>query len=364
MSWSWRLGKFAGIDVKVHATFLLLVGFVGLSYWLQAGSLESALQGVIFLLALFACVLLHEFGHALAARRYGIPTRDITLLPIGGVARLERMPSDPRQELVVALAGPAVNVVIAAGVFIWLTLTTGFAPLGQIGITGGTLLERLLFTNLLLAGFNLIPAFPMDGGRVLRALLATRLHYVRATQIAAALGQGIAFLFGLWGLFSNPLLVFTALFVWIGAQQESAQVQTRHALSGVPVRAAMLTNFHALAPDDRLARAAEYVLAGSQRDFPVVSFGRVIGALSARQLFAGLAQYGPHALVGEIMHPHLPAVTDEDTLENASEHFQGEGTHAVAVTRDGQLVGLLTLENLAEFMQIRNALRAAPGQAA
>lgn len=363
MGWSWRLGKVAGIDVRVHATFVLLIGFVALSYWLQAGSLEFALQGVVFLLALFACVLLHEFGHALAARRYGIPTRDITLLPIGGVARLERMPSDPRQELVVALAGPAVNVVIAAILFVWLALTEGFAPLAEIGVTGGPLLERLLLTNLLLVGFNLVPAFPMDGGRVLRALLATRLDYVHATQIAASLGQGIAFLFGLWGLFTNPLLVFTALFVWIGAQQEAAHVQARHALSGVPVRAAMLTNFLTLAPDDRLARAAEYVLAGSQRDFPVVSYGRVIGALSARQLFAGLAQQGPHALVGEIMHPHLPAVTDEETLENASEHLQGEEMRAVAVTRDGQLVGLLTLENVAEFMQIRNALRSAPGRA-
>jgi len=198
MKWSWKIGKLAGVDLYVHATFLLLLGWVALSYWSAGKSLDAVVSGVGFILALFACVLLHELGHALAARRFGIATRDITLLPIGGLARLERMPEDPRQELWVTLAGPAVNVVIAAALYIWLTLTNGWAPLSQLSVSSGPFLERIMVANVWLVVFNLIPAFPMDGGRVLRALLATRMEYLKATRIAAGLGQGLTFVFGFW----------------------------------------------------------------------------------------------------------------------------------------------------------------------
>ena len=229
MKWSWKIGEFAGIGVYMHATFLLLIGWIALTSLLAGGTAASALQGVLFILLLFACVVAHEYGHALTARRYGIKTRDITLLPIGGVARLERMPDKPLQELWVALAGPAVNVVIAALLFAWLLLSGGLAPLDTLSITGGSLLERLMVVNISLVLFNLIPAFPMDGGRVVRALLALRLEYGRATQIAATLGQGMALLLGLIGLFTNPLLIFTVLFVWIGAAQESGMAQVKSA---------------------------------------------------------------------------------------------------------------------------------------
>lgn len=175
MKWSWKLGRFAGIDVYIHTTFLLLIGFIGVSYWLQERSLAAVVGGIGFILALFLCVVLHEYGHALTARRYGISTRDITLLPIGGVARLERMPDEPRQELWVALAGPAVNVVIAAALFGWLFINGSLMPLETLSVTSGSFLERLMLVNITLVAFNLLPAFPMDGGRVLRALLATRL---------------------------------------------------------------------------------------------------------------------------------------------------------------------------------------------
>ena len=217
MKWSIHLVRILGIDVFLHVTFLLLLGFIAITHWLAHGSLAAVISGVGFFVALFACVLLHEYGHALAARRCGIATRDITLLPIGGVARLDRMPDKPIQELWVALAGPAVNVVIAAGVGVWLAFTGTWESLFTLSTTGGGFAERLLAVNVGLVLFNMIPAFPMDGGRVLRALLAMRLEYARATRIAATVGQGLAIAFGFAGLFSNPLLLLIAVFVWTGA---------------------------------------------------------------------------------------------------------------------------------------------------
>lgn len=213
MGWSLHLGRWLGIDVYLHFTFLLLLAFIGLGQGVVGRSLDAALGGVLFFGGLFFCVLLHEYGHALAARRYGIATRDITLLPIGGVARLERMPEKPSQEFVVALAGPAVNVVIAIGLFVGLKLGGWWQPLSSLSASSGNIFERLLVANVFLVLFNLLPAFPMDGGRVLRALLAMKLNYTRATRIAARIGQGMAVLFGFAGLFGNPMLLLIALFV-------------------------------------------------------------------------------------------------------------------------------------------------------
>src|SRR5687768_1402885 len=200
MRWQWKLGTFAGIDVFVHATFLLLIVWIGYSYWLQYGTIAKVVEGILFILALFICVVLHEYGHALTARRYGIKTRDITLYPIGGVARLERMPDKPIEELWVALMGPAVNVIIAAILFVYLYLTRSGISLNDLTMTSGSFAARLMAVNISLVLFNLIPAFPMDGGRVLRALLAMSMDYVRATQIAANIGQGLAFILGFIGL--------------------------------------------------------------------------------------------------------------------------------------------------------------------
>src|SRR5512145_759438 len=207
MRWQWKLGTFAGIDVFVHATFLLLIGWIGYSYWLQYETLAKVAEGILFILALFLCVVLHEYGHALTARKYGIKTRDITLYPIGGVARLERMPEKPIEELWVALMGPAVNLVIGALLLAYLVVTDTLVPLNQLTVGSGSVFERLMLVNFTLVLFNLLPAFPMDGGRVLRALLAMRMDYVRATQIAAYIGQAMAILFAFLGLISNPFLL-------------------------------------------------------------------------------------------------------------------------------------------------------------
>ncbi len=361
MRWSWKLGEIRGIGVYMHATFLILIAFVVYSHWSAGHSLERTLEGVGFVLALFGCVVLHEFGHALMAARYGIKTRDITLLPIGGVARLERMPEDPLQELWVALAGPAVNVVIAAVLFAWLQFTAAFAPLEELTVTSGPFLERLLVVNVSLVVFNMLPAFPMDGGRVLRALLAMRLEYVRATQIAATIGQAMALVFALLGFFFNPFLLFIAFFVWIGAAQEAGMATMKAALGGIPVRQAMMTEFLTLRPGDSLQWAIELILATPQQDFPVVEDSRVLGILPSRELMVALQQRGPDTLVREVMRKDFLALEANEMLDAALARLLAAEccTTATVMHRDA-LVGLLTAENVNEFMLIVAALGARP----
>ena len=264
MKSSWRIGRIAGIDVHLHFTFLILLGWVALSHYLQRQSWQDALSGLAFIVALFTIVVLHELGHALTARRFGIRTRDITLLPIGGVARLERIPENPKQELLVALAGSAVNVVLAALLFVVLFVGAELSAAKEFKLVGGHFLAKLMWVNVSLAVFNLLPTFPMDGGRVLRALLAMRMDYVRATNIAASIGQGLAWVFGIIGLFTNPFLMFIALFVWMGAAQEAGQAQMKSALAGLPVSRVMMTEFRTLAPNDTRAPWNTFSLAASR----------------------------------------------------------------------------------------------------
>jgi Zn-dependent protease/predicted transcriptional regulator len=359
MSWSWRIGRIAGIDVYIHFTFLLLLGWVAVMHYLAHGDLAEAVGGLVFIVALFGIVVLHELGHALAARRYGIRTRDITLLPIGGVARLERMPDDPKQELVVALAGPAVNVVMAAGLYLGLALGQGPAPMGDVVRVGGSFVDQLFWVNVSLAVFNLLPAFPMDGGRVLRALLAMRLDYVRATQVAARVGQGMALVFGFLGLFGNPFLIFIALFVWLAAAQEASLVQMRSALDGIPVIRAMITDFRALQPDDPLARAVEHLLAGYRQDFPVVEDGRLVGVLTRDDLTAALSKHGLEASVRDSMQREFVTTDPREMLQTALARLQNCGCRTLPVVQDGRLLGLVTADSLAEVLMIQEALRGA-----
>jgi Zn-dependent protease/predicted transcriptional regulator len=361
MKWSFKLGRILGIDVYIHFTFLLLLGFIGLSQALAGGGLPAAVNSMIFFLCLFGCVLLHEYGHALMARRYGIPTKDITLLPIGGVARLERMPDKPMQELWVALAGPAVNVVIAAALGAWLTLTNTWEPISALGVTKGGLAERLLGVNIFLVLFNLLPAFPMDGGRVLRSLLALRMPYARATRIAARIGQGMAALFGFAGLFGNPMLLLIALFVWIGAAQEAAAVEMKSSFAGVRVREAMLTDFRSLSPSQPLGDAARLLLAGSQQDFPVIQNGEVVGVLAHTGLIEALRERGVDTLVGEIMERSFHARSADEDLDVALGRLEPGQATLLPVMWNRQLVGLLTAENVGEFYMIRRALAGGVG---
>ncbi len=344
MGWSLKLGKWFGIEVNLHITFLLLIGFLALTGLAATRNAGAVAGNIGFLLALFLCVLLHEFGHALAARRYGIPTKDITLWPIGGVARLERMPTDPKQELVVALAGPAVNVAIA--LFL----------LPIVAVSNVAFFERLLTTNLFLVAFNMIPAFPMDGGRVLRAGLALKMDYAKATSSAAKIGQGFAIVFGIMGLFTNPFLILIAVFIWFGAAGEAQLTQTQAKLAGARVEQAMLTSFETVSPINSLRYVTQLMLAGSQQEFPVVENGKPIGLVTRADLINTLTQHGPVGFVAQAMRREFITVEADAPLAAAAEQLQTGQARSVIVLRDGQLAGLLTLENVQEFALIQAAL--------
>jgi len=359
MRWSWKIGSLAGIGIYVHATFFLLILFILFVNLHEGKSLETAAAGAIFVVAIFGCIVLHELGHALAARHYGIRTRDITLLPIGGLSRLERIPEVPSQELWVALAGPAVNAIIVAAIFAG-SLLIGFRPqLRDFRWAGGSFLNNLMVVNFWLLAFNLIPAFPMDGGRVLRAILARRMEYARATLVAARVGQAIAFVFGLVGLFRDPFLVFIALFVWMGAEQEAATVQVHSSLGGMPVQQAMLTNFRTVQPDDPLSKVVEQVLDGWQQDFPVVFGDHVLGMLTRENLTRALAQGGTETPVRAAMNREFPTADSHEMLESALTTMRNSKSRSMPVVDDGALVGLLTLDHVGELLTIRSALRQA-----
>lgn len=367
MRWSISLGRIAGIQIYVHFTFFILLAWFGLAEGLATGNWASAGIRLALFGALAVIIVLHELGHALAARQFGIRTRDITLLPIGGVARLERMPDKPLQELIVALAGPAVNVVLAVALFAGLILSGRLIDWGESLHIGGAFVLNLVAINIILAVFNMLPAFPMDGGRVLRALLAMGGDYVWATTVAARVGQLMAigfFLLGLFGSFvgfGSPMLLLIALFVWIGAEEEADMVRTRAVLAGVPVSRLMATHFQALRPEDAIANAAAWVLRGFQHDFPVVDNGEVVGMLAKRDLLEALAGKEPQTPVRDVMRTDFERIHPLDTVETALSRFQECQCHALPVVHRNNLVGMITLDRIGEFLMLRDRMRMASG---
>lgn len=354
MKWSWTLGRIAGIKLRMHWTFLLLLIWVGMSFG-ATGGLQAAIEGIAFILAVFACVVLHECGHALTARRYGVPTQDITLLPIGGVARMQRIPEHPIQEFWIAVAGPAVNVVIAGVLFTVLWLAQGLSTATAQPSWGTSFFTNLMWVNIFLVGFNVLPAFPMDGGRVLRALLATQMDYVQATRIAATTGQGMAILFGFAGFFVNPLLLFIALFVFLGAEAEAQMVELRDALRGLSVRDAMMTQFHTLSSDASLEEAVDELLAGAQQDFPVTDSSGYRGILSRKALVNGLREDGMQGRVERWTSDQGKQVGPDEPLVSTLESMRDAQLQAVPVFQQEQLIGMLCMENISELVMIRSA---------
>ena len=357
MSWSLNIGSVAGTAIRVHVTFLLFLAWIfGVNY--ISGGPQVAWSGLLFIVLLFLCVLLHEFGHIFTARGFGVRTPDVILLPIGGVARLERIPEKPSEEFLIAIAGPAVNVVIAMLLIVIGGANLSAGHLSMLESTNVSMIDRLAAVNLFLALFNLIPAFPMDGGRVLRALLAARFGHVRATEIAAMIGQWVAFVLGFLGLFGNPLLIFIAIFVYLAASAEAHLVATRAMSRGVPVTSAMLTQFATLTPEEHVDAAVETLLRTSQSEFPVVDgAGRPIGVLGRGDLIRALRGRGPDARVADVMTTGIPTVNKNRCLEDAFRLLQEKAAPAVGIVdASDRLVGLVTSETIGEMLMLHQAL--------
>ena len=350
--------KLFGVPIRLHFTFILLVIFL---ISIGIGDKQSGASTAIYVLALFGSVLLHELGHALVASRFGIHTIEIVMFPIGGVSRPDRTPK-AREELWIALAGPMVNVLIAAAITFWFWRERGLVPWRELlQPTDANLAQRIAFGNLVLALFNLLPAYPMDGGRVLRSLLARWRPEDEATRITAAIGQALAAAMGLFGLLSaNFMLVFIAMFVYLGAAQEGAAARGRILTSGFPVRAAMVTDFRTLQHGDTIRDAGNLLLATSQQDFPVLTGGSVAGLLTRAGLVRAMISQGPDAYVAGAMDRNPLRLPPDMDLSEAFAKTNG----ACALVMDGDnLLGLLTAENLSEFLLLRQiSLIEAKGQ--
>ena len=356
MSWSLNIGKVAGTVVRVHITFLLFLAWIFAASYASNGA-ASAWDTLLFMVLLFLCVLLHEFVHIFTARAFGVSTPFVTLLPIGGVAQLERIPEEPWEEFLIAIAGPLVNVAITILLVVFgAHLTPGAAT--AVDNTHIAMIDRLAAVNLFLALFNLIPAFPMDGGRVLRALLARRFGYVRATALAASIGQFVAFALGFIGLLYNPILIFIAIFVYLAASSEAHMVALRAVSRGVPVSHTMVTHFATLSPQAHLDEAVQTLLQTGQGEFPVVDgVGKPVGLLGRADLIRAIKTLGPDAKVADAMTADMPTISHRGTLEQAFKLLQEKQAAAVAVTdAAGKLVGLVTGETIAEMMMLQEAL--------
>ncbi len=352
MTWSITLGRIAGTAVRIHVTFLIFLAWIGLSA-LQRGGTEVALQNVVFIALIFLCVLLHEFGHILTARHYGIRTPDVVLLPIGGVASLERLPEKPSQELAVAIAGPLVNVVIASVLIAFAGLPSG--EMHHIEDPQVSLLARLAAANIFLALFNLLPAFPMDGGRVLHALLAMKMSGVEATRIAARTGQALALLLGFAGLFGNPMLIFIAIFIYMTAGGEAQDSSFRAAIAGLQVRDAMESRAVPLSMDATLDEAVDLLLATPQHAFAVVDgHNKPVGLLLREDLLAALPATPREEKVAAIMRAPVVTVLMSQPLDQALTQLSSSDAQALsAVDHYGHYAGLLTRDNLGEMMMIK-----------
>jgi len=357
MSWSIKLFRVKGIEIRVHLTFILILIWAA-SRWgvTMKGGTTGALYGVLVILLLFACVTIHELAHSLTAMRFGVKVRNITLLPIGGISQMEEMPKKPSEELRMSLAGPLSNFVIAA---VLLLLSIPFhlqadvsaarmsRVLGSVSWEG--LLAYLITANIMLGLFNLLPAFPMDGGRVLRSLLAMRMDHAKATAAAAAAGQGLAWVMGLVGVLSGAwTLVIIAVFIYLGAAQEGKMVEVKNVLGELRVRQAMTTKFQALSPDSPLSGAVDLILHGFQTVFPVLEEGRLAGILTEADLVSALKHQGLEVAVKMAMRTDVPTADPDGSLFEAQQLMAEKRVRALPVVKGGRLVGLLTPQDVSE----------------
>jgi Zn-dependent protease/predicted transcriptional regulator len=357
MKWSLYVGRPWGIRVYLHWTFLLLIVWILVAQWENPA--RQILNIAVFTILLFGSVLLHEFGHALVARRFNVKTKDIILLPIGGMARLKKMPEEPRAEFWIALAGPLVNATIAlvlAAALLAIHGTIRIPEEMELASGAHSILLNLLYANALLAGFNLIPAFPMDGGRVLRALLGFRISHERATSIAAEVGQVIGIGFVILGFFYSIVLIFIGIFVYLGASAEASGEQLRTTLRAYRVSNILMKDYTALKPDQGIMDAVELLLAGQEEEFLVID-DSVVGVISKKEIFEGLAKYGNHVSVQKIMIRDFPSLRYESSLEEALALLQEKNCPLAPVYRGQKLAGILDRTNIEELLTLNRAMQ-------
>jgi Zn-dependent protease/predicted transcriptional regulator len=366
VTWSIKLFQIRGIDVKIHLTFVFILVWVAYNWGTAGGAgVQGAVFGLVATILLFACITLHEIAHSLVALSYGIRVHEILLLPIGGVSQIEDMPDKPGQELRIAVAGPLVSFAIAAVLFGLLFLagrssnTSLDLSLSSITMSWTGMLAYLAAANLLLGLFNILPAFPMDGGRILRALLAMRLDYAKATAIAASIGQALAIAIGLFGFISgNYFMILIAIFVWLGAGQEGGEIRSRGVLREVRVGQAMTGEPLTLRVDDTLSQAIDLTLSSEQADFPVLDAGsaRVVGLLTRDDVLRGLRSRGEAATVADAMRTTFPTASPDESLYALQRRILADGGQAIPVLdASGRLVGLLTAMDINEAFWLLSA---------
>ena len=355
MKYSLQLGKFFGIKVQIHWTFLILLGWIIFSNMRAGSGAEQTLWSVLFILSIFVCVTLHEFGHALAAKRFGIKTKDITLLPIGGLARLESIPEKPKEELIVALAGPLVNIIIVAALYPLVHFSLDITSMVQLSsITSDNFIFNLMFINLWLAVFNLIPAFPMDGGRVLRAVLSFKMERHKATRIAASIGQLLSIGFVILGFFGNPFLIFIGFFIFLGAQAEAEYTQAKSMLKGFTVNDVLMKQYQTIESDDTIKSAVQLLLNGQCKNFLVMENQQPVGTLSRDEIIKALSEQSENAVIHNVMNKELLFLKAQMPLEEAW-HLMQQHKTLMPVFTNNKLVGTLDTENILEFIMIKNA---------
>lgn len=367
MNSSIRLFDIRGITLRMHLTFPLILVWAALQFGLFGGlGTSGAIFGILVTLLLFVIVVLHELGHSIVAQHYGISVKDIVLLPIGGMAQMKSIPEDPVQEFFIAIAGPLVNFILA-GLMILVNLAFGLGgslanPLALLygfgSISLASIFDYLFIANLFLGIFNLLPAFPMDGGRILRALLATRLNYVKATDIAALVGKMMAILLGAWGVFGGGIfLILIAFFVFIEADQEGKMVKVRHMMRGLTVAQAYSAQARTLDSQATVGEAMELALNSLQSDFPVVDSGQVVGLLTRSKLVEALNQNGPAMPVRDVMLKDVEPVTPEEELYDVQQQMMESQLNALPVASAGGYLGLITRRGIHELIQLAAAQR-------
>jgi Zn-dependent protease len=348
------LGKIFGIKVDIHWTFSFII------IWIIYSNLRAGLTtlqifwSLVFISSLFLCVVLHEFGHALAARRYGIETKDITLYPIGGVARLEKMPENPLAELVVAIAGPMVNVVIMIALlpFIMNYNINQDSQTSALVVDQTNFLAKMGIINIWLAVFNLIPAFPMDGGRVLRALLTFKMGRVKATSIAATIGKGLALIFILTGFYLNPFLIFIGVFIILGAHSEAQMVQRTSYIENLTLRNALMTNYQTLDKNMPISESVRLLIAGEAKNFVITENGLPFGVLNRDNIIYGISRFEQSYPIGEIADRNVILRDINTPLQDVFIEFHKADTSIILVTELKEFVGIIDLENINELMMI------------